>query len=1343
MAIDFNKIRKDNNLSSTPFGSSIPSSQPNIISKNITEELVMPKYTYQAPTPRAFRQAFVKTTISKEQQKYNEQLLIKELKSKDGKVAAIAQGVALGILDPFQVSKYFKQGQQNPEVSKLIEGLTFGTDFKQQSNPRATQLGLTPYKETIVNGRIKAETVGNLIGSLIPVDLVGLGVSKVFKLAMSKYGSKLVGELTSQEIDDVVKTVAKETNQPETSVRQLLLESPDAKKLRQDVVEEQSRISKGEPIRLGGETVPPKTYTGSANPIVDDLTTQIGKKVQELKNLDLPTVGRNLSYKQIQQAKNLINSQLDDLSTQLTKAENVTPQQIQNYINEFKQGASDYMPTPVIPTANVAPSPPLQFKTTIAQNIPRADVTMPQTNISPSVTGVMPTTSQANIPQGVAPLPTTSKVDNTVGLQEMPTEPKPTFMDTITSQDAGIVPEGMQPFDIDLSKNRLHQAKLSAQEAIQNQQAQLDTDITRQQAKQGDFVTINEMNQQVRNAEGAVESFLDLGFIKRNGDVIKGQSFTDVFNRTFKKFPDLEKYMFNMHNISRRGFSNKALKSLQEFEVAHPEMATLTADELLELKKSGEFGQILVSEYEDLIKAYKNAPDKPVIKASAEQSAEIVRNMETKNPNLKKAAQELYDYWDNVMKETIVPDMISEKDYLKLGEIYPFYVPTYRLKDKFIDKFGSIIDGYQSRGKIKSMKSPQPIKEAVGDVSELVPLADQYAMLINRYVRAYKKNNVVLNLLDSVTKDPQAWADKVRIVSKEKSKLLGKSADDMLDEFDEIDLKDLKNGMYTITGHRNGEDIKLQVTKRIFEEMRALFGQEDTASFGHKALGIIKGTGRSITNPLKSLLTGHNPLFGLRNPSRDLVTGWIQSIENNPIKFGANLKDSIVGVKNQSPEFLTFKGLGANRAGYYSQEKGYQLSYHANRKSNPFEYVWNKLGSFNEVTEEINRFSEYLAGIKKWGDTPEGRIKAMYAAAEVTTNFSPRGYLVDILDAWIPYLSAGVQGITKSTSTMAKHPIKTALKGVGSITAVSLILDQINKQNPNYIAEDNRVKDTYFMIPNMASIDESGYPTKFIKIPKAREYAVIFGDLIERSLRAARGEEDAWKGFGKTLKTNFLPPYQDVTKPLREAMRAEDEGVDFAGRPIVPQSLRGLDPSAQYTERTSGFSKKLGELTQNLPSNLQISPVKSDYLINAYTSWIGQMGAGLLSSSPTNPKEFAKGVLTPFQRGFESDPLFTNKNVQYFYEALDRANTDAKNMNKRQDIPSSVKTPLESQASRLNAISKRLTELSKYKNSISSNKEMTNEERDAEIRKIQKQYVEIATQGYELSKQFKLQNKGE
>ena len=109
-----------------------------------------------------------------------------------------------------------------------------------------------------------------------------------------------------------------------------------------------------------------------------------------------------------------------------------------------------------------------------------------------------------------------------------------------------------------------------------------------------------------------------------------------------------------------------------------------------------------------------------------------------------------------------------------------------------------------------------------------------------------------------------------------------------------------------------------------------------------------------------------------------------------------------------------FKDLGGKSSNYYRSDIGFVTNV---KGDNVVVKVAKKAGAtlaaFGEFTESLTRFAEFDAVLDKYGDTPENRVVAIKAAAEVTVDFARHGRSGQYASAWTPYLNAQIQGIDK------------------------------------------------------------------------------------------------------------------------------------------------------------------------------------------------------------------------------------------------------------------------------------------------------------------------------------------
>jgi hypothetical protein len=333
----------------------------------------------------------------------------------------------------------------------------------------------------------------------------------------------------------------------------------------------------------------------------------------------------------------------------------------------------------------------------------------------------------------------------------------------------------------------------------------------------------------------------------------------------------------------------------------------------------------------------------------------------------------------------------------------------------------------------------------------------------------------------------------------------------------------------------------------------------------------------------------------------------------------------------------------------------------------PFTKAYHVLENVNNAAEAAPRLGEYKRTIQQGLDQGKGiydsKVKALYEANDVTTNFNKFGNVTKNADAYLPYLNAAVQGLDQlvrmGTTGGAKRLTAVYGKAIGALTVPTAVLYLINHNNPDYQQTSNFIKDNYLLIPN-------GDGT-FKKIAKPRELGMVFSTGVERALRAfADHDPRAFQDFGTAFLKNFLPPgaggavdgynqkglagipggvLQDtIAGPLMDLERNKN----FANQPIVPQDLLGLSPRNQYDSKTSEPAKFIGNL-------LNSSPKQLDFLAKSYLGVIGQLGI------PATTK--GGSISDTLKQQVNVDPTYSNDISSNFYNQKnkeDMAKADAK-----------------------------------------------------------------------------------
>jgi hypothetical protein len=700
-------------------------------------------------------------------------------------------------------------------------------------------------------------------------------------------------------------------------------------------------------------------------------------------------------------------------------------------------------------------------------------------------------------------------------------------------------------------------------------------------------------------------------------------------------------------------------------------------------------------------------------------SQQVVADYEKQFPQFKGLSDELSDFNGKLVDEWLVKSGLISKEHGDiLKKMYRNYVPTFR------DVGVKTKQQFKPRG----LTPGQVVKKAVGGNDPIMALNKSYPAVVEKAIKSARKNEVYLGLLDTVEKNPEKMARWAKVVedSAEKkykdaiavtdaSEFMQKNGLDGVEDISKNQLAiDERSGKYYVTAMKNGKPVRMEVHKDLFDALNSLnrTGNEGVLD---KAAGIVKNY---ATNPFKALITGYNPIFAVKNIFRDIPTSYIQGTENNPLKWGANLARAGKSMIKKDQQFEEFLALGGKSGNFFNVDKGLRIE---NIPTKALKKGAEKIGAFNNFTETLPRYGEYLGTLKREGGDYAAKQKGIYNAGEVTVNFNRHGDVTKAADQFVPYLNPSVQGIDKAVRNL-KKPMTYAKAGLVvtvPTTAFYMLNQAVDKKG--YDQLDNRTKDTNFLIP----LGEG----QFIKIPKSRESGVLFGSLFERLFRLAEGRQDSFKGFfaadGKpwkgTVGTNFAPANPIDNSIWGPALLNLKSNKDFAGRTIVPYGMENDKRSKylQYDEQTSEIAKWFGEQARKIPGfEGGLSPKQIDYIIKSYTGIIGQV----LQPATTKGQNPFENVI---KRGFTADALYNNEVQNNFYDAYDQAMQIKTDKDLTEGIPKDYVTPEDKRISVFKKAADDMSELRKQEKEITVN--MPNgKTKEAKLRELRQAILDVA-----------------
>lgn len=713
-----------------------------------------------------------------------------------------------------------------------------------------------------------------------------------------------------------------------------------------------------------------------------------------------------------------------------------------------------------------------------------------------------------------------------------------------------------------------------------------------------------------------------------------GASLNDIFTPIRQRGEDyyhsFQMYLFNLHNIDRMSLSQnkeramlEARAALREFDTDHPEIRTDTEAQLRRLAEDQDPDTAaLARQRMQLLRAVDRADaikDKPVfgVDVTADVSRERVRRALQAHPEFEGYRQQVRRYIDNLMQYRVDSGLMTQENADFLKEFYPNYVPTMR-----------VTDGNAGAGRDRNaVRVGRTVGRAQGGAEQLVPLHEALGKQTMKVVREGSKNRFGQRMLDDYMSAGDSPA--VHRYIKEAQEFDGSDFDP--DTLNDVSSQTLAKDK-TFTVFRDGKLWELTVDDTLFDALKALSPDAVESNTLTKVI-------RASNNLFKSLVTGYNPTFLVRNTVRDLQTAGLYTRDGKA--FLRNYPRALAQIKNNGEYWQMYKALGGSYSSVFDYATG-TVKEPASKAGK----LMARLESLNMATEQAPRLAEFMSVLEKGGVNSETLADALYAAADVTVNFGRAGTLGKVLNAnYVPFLNPGIQGFdkmirrvteTKGGREWAKLIGRAAALGIAP-TLINSLLYHDDEEWDDLRDSD---KDTNYMFKLKDGI--------WLKIPKGRELSLL-GITADRVSDAVQGRD---VDLIATLNTmgNQVAPANPLTSNIASALvdsallDPDSPGRTWYGGDIENQRLQSYAPGQRYDSSTDVFSKAVG-------GALGISPKKLNYVLDQYTGVVG---------------DFLLPILTPqaergmFAKAFTTDAVTSNRVSGDFFDEADEL-TYAKN----------------------------------------------------------------------------------
>lgn len=689
----------------------------------------------------------------------------------------------------------------------------------------------------------------------------------------------------------------------------------------------------------------------------------------------------------------------------------------------------------------------------------------------------------------------------------------------------------------------------------------------------------------------------------------------------------------------------------------------------------------LVNEFSEYL-LYKHNVDRinqnnPLLgyEINAPQSAEIAKKLETKYPQFKEWAKDVYTYYDNELQNFVDAGLITEEFKNQLNEMYPHYVKISR----------NIENNFNVKSDEKVAGGKNPIKRATGGNSDILPLKETMASYAIQAKKAIRQNELGKEVANTL---------KLKDVIKKNNKLLyeeiartndSNAAADMFFNSINNSLVDNSDGQTKLIYYDDGDIVNVKIDDKLYKSLdtKDVFKDFENSNILTKA---VSKSLQKVSKIQRDLLTTYNLGFAMVNPIKDIQDGAFNS--KYPGKFAQNYAKAIGEMTKgkKSELYMLYLANGGNSNTYYEYDtkmptKNYKFGDGINKA--------------NEVVETLPRFAEFISTIENGGSINE----AMYNAAEITTNFKRGGNFTKFLNRnGANFLNASVQGLSKQIRNItgqngwkgyAQLITKSVLLGV----APALLNDVLLGDDDEYEELPDYIKDEYYLFKKSDG--------NFVRIPKGRVLSVI-GMTARRTVEATKGNEEAFDNWWSEVVSQMAPnnPLEDnITAPIK----AVKDNKTWYGTNIVSSRLQKELPKNQYDETTDEFSKWLGE-------KINVSPKKINYLIDQYSGGIGDI---------VLPKITPQAKDNIIQDKFTANSTLKNKNPGKFYELLEETTQLANDVE-----------PVESdvlKAKYLNSVNSDMSKLYKEKRTIQMS-DMTQEAKKEAVEEIQSKINSLAEQ---------------
>jgi hypothetical protein len=541
-------------------------------------------------------------------------------------------------------------------------------------------------------------------------------------------------------------------------------------------------------------------------------------------------------------------------------------------------------------------------------------------------------------------------------------------------------------------------------------------------------------------------------------------------------------------------------------------------------------------------------------------------------------------------------------------------------------------------------------------------------------------------------------------------------------------------------------------TVRFKVKGKDVYATIDTDMYGIPASLIVKGMeGIKTTLPAVVKLMGipadilrkfvtRNPVYAVRQVVRDPLNAWLTT-GTDAVPVLSSMKELASMVAGRSTVERELMEAGAISSNVFSGDQRDMSKFlrDITAGKSGWEKAIAKLDAIALQGDAATRAVVYKDSLAKGMTKQQALLRTLESM-----NFSRRGLSpsMQALSVMIPFFNAQIQGLdVLYRAYTGNMPFSEQLKIKQKMISRGLLMAAGTWAYAAMMSDDEAYK---------RAKPEERYANWFLYVPGIKEpvrvpipfeLGYLFKALPEAVYNMAVNDEKASKALGgmyKLLEQSNPFSLPQAVKPITEAVL----GQSFYGGDIESQREKNMMATDRYRETTTELSKMLGKVT----GKVGVSPITLDYLMRGYT---GPLGIAMVSlanpilntevkadvAEPTlkmSKTPFIGGLFQPVEgRGTldEAYELMTEiKQVKGTYNDMVEKGNRAEARAFAQEYANTL-----SLASTSGAVQKYLGEIAKQERMVRASPDLTTEQKDARLEKLDKMKTEYARKFIALS----------